>query len=96
MIQLMLNCNQTRLNISKAILRSILRKAHHEKLIVAGQIPGTIVSLVLGDARVEVSARYKLHKLSKYGFSCEHGQKDKLVSPKLRFKSYTQNNFVIN
>ena len=40
MIQLMLNCNQTRLNISKAILRSILRKAHHEKLIVAGQIDG--------------------------------------------------------
>lgn len=72
MIQLMLNCNQTRLNISKAILRSILRKAHHEKLIVAGQISGTIVSLVSGDTCVEVSTRYKRHKLSKYGFSCEH------------------------
>ena len=90
MIQLMLNCNQTRLNISKAILRSILRKAHHEKLIVAGQIPGMIVSLVSGDTCVEVSTRYKRHKLSKYGFSCEHRLTDKMVSPKLRFKSCTR------
>ena len=90
MIQLMLNCNQTRLNISKAILRSILRKAHHEKLIVAGQIPGTIVSLVSGDTCVEVSTRYKRHKLSKYGFSCEHRLTDKMVCPKLRFKSCTR------
>ena len=93
MIQLVLNCNQTRFNISKTVLRSILRKTHHEKLIVAGQIPGRIVSLVLGNARVKVSTRYKRHKLSKYGFSCEHGQKDKLVSPKLRFKSCTRKNF---
>ena len=47
MIQFVLNCNQTRLNISKAILRSILRKTHHEKLIVAGQIPGTMSPLYL-------------------------------------------------
>ena len=46
MIQLVLNCYQTCLNVSKAVLRSVLRKTHHEKLIVAGQIPGTIISLV--------------------------------------------------
>lgn len=77
MIQFVRNCNQTRLNISKAVLRSALRETHHEKLIVAGQILGTIVSLVSGDACVEVSTRYKRHKLSKYGFSCEHRQTDK-------------------
>ena len=92
MIQLVLNCNQTRLNVSKTVLRSVLRKTHHKKLIVAGQIPGTIVSLVSGDACVEVSTRYKRHKLSKYDFSCEHRQTDQLVSPKLRFKSCTRKN----
>ena len=92
MIQLVLNCNQTCLNVSKTVLRSVLSKTHHEKLIVAGQIPGTIVSLVSGDACVEVSTRYKRHKLSKYGFSCEHRQTDQLVSPKLRFKSCTRKN----
>lgn len=95
MIQLMLNGNQTRLNISKAILRSILRKAHHEKLIVAGQIPGTIVSLVSGDTCVEVSTRYKRHKVSKYGFSCEHRLTDKngqsKVTIQVVYKKYLYN-----
>lgn len=36
MIQPVLNYNQTRLNVSKAVLRSVLSKTHHEKLIVAG------------------------------------------------------------
>lgn len=75
MIQLMLNCNQTSFNISKAILRSIQRKAHHEKLIVAGQIPSMIVSLVSGDTCVEVSKRYKRHELSKYGFPVNMGRR---------------------
>ena len=87
MIQLMLNCNQACFNISKAVFRRVLRKTHHEKLIVAGQIPGTIVTLVSGDACVGVSTGFWRHKLSKYGFSCEHRQTDQLVSPKLRFKS---------
>lgn len=90
MIQLVLNSNQTRLNVSKAVLRSVLRKTHHEKLIVAGQIPGTIVSLISGDACVEVPTRYKRHKLSKYGFSCIHRRTNQLVSPKLQFKSCTR------
>ena len=34
----------------------------------------TIVTLVSGDACVEVSTGYKRHKLSKYGLSCEHRQ----------------------
>ena len=88
--------NESLTKVSKTVLRSVLRKTHHEKLIVAGQIPGTIVSLVLGDARVEVSTRYKRHKLSKYGFSCEHRQTNQLVSPKLRFKSCTRKPLVIN
>lgn len=96
MIQLVLNCDQTRFNVSKAVLRSVLRKTHHEKLIVTGQIPGTIVTLVSGDAFVEVSAGYKRHKLSKYGFSCEHRRTYQLVCPKLRFKSCTRNPFIIN
>ena len=74
MIQFVLNYNQARLNISKDVLRSILRKTHHEKLIVAGQIPGTIVSLVLGDARVEVSTRYNRHKLSNTVFPVNIGR----------------------
>lgn len=57
MIQFVLNCDQTRLNVSKAVLRSVLSKTHHEKLIVVGQIPGTIDTLVSGDACVEVSTR---------------------------------------
>ena len=36
MIQPVLNYNHTRLNVSKAVLRSVLNKTHHEKLIVAG------------------------------------------------------------
>ena len=89
MIQLVLNSNQTRLNVSKTVLRSVLSKTHHEKLIVAGQIPGTIISFVSGDANVKISTRYKRHKLSKYGFPCEHRRTGQLVSPKLRFKSCT-------
>ena len=49
MIQFMLDCNEAGLNVAKTVLRSILRKAHHEKLVVAGKVPGTIVSLVSGD-----------------------------------------------
>ena len=90
MIQFMIDCNEASLIVLKTVLRSILRKAHHEKLIVAGEVPGAIVSIVSGDTCIEVSARYERHKLSKYGFSCEHGLTDKLVSPKLRFKSCTK------
>ena len=92
MIQFMLDSNEVGLNVAKAVLRSILRKAHHEKLIVAGKVPGTIISFVSGDTCIEVSARYERHKLSKYGFPCEHRLTDKMVSPKLRFKSCTRKN----
>lgn len=92
MIQFMLDSNEVGLNVAKAVLRSILRKAHHEKLIVAGKVPGTIISFVSGDTCIEVSARYERHKLSKYGFSCKHKPTDKMVSPKLRFKSCTRKN----
>ena len=92
MIQFMLDSNEVGLNVAKAVLRSILRKAHHEKLIVTGKVPGTIISLVSGDTSIEVSARYERHKLSKYGFPCEHRLTDKMVSPKLRFKSCTRKN----
>ena len=90
MIQFMLDSNEVGLNVAKAVLRSILRKAHHEKLIVAGKVPGTIISLVSGDTSIEVSARYERHKLSKYGFPCEHRLTDKMVSPKLRFMLCTR------
>lgn len=89
-VQLVLNCNQTRLNVSKTVLLSVLRKTHHEKLIVAGQIPATIISLVSSDACAEVPTRYKLHKLSKYGFSSIHRRTNRLVSLKLRFESCTR------
>ena len=89
MIQFMLDRNEAGLNVAETVLRSILRKAHHEKLVVAGKVPEPIVSLVSGDTRIEVSARYERHKLSKYGFSCEHRLTDKMASPKLRFKSCT-------
>ena len=92
MIQFMLDSNEAGLNVAKTVLRSILRKAHHEKLIVTGKVPGTIISLVSGDTSIEVSARYERHKLSKYGFPCEHRLTDKMVSPKLRFKSCTRKN----
>ena len=99
----MLDSNEVGLNVAKAVLRSILRKAHHEKLIVTGKVPGTIISLVSGDTSIEVSARYERtsievsaryerHKLSKYGFPCEHRLTDNMVSPKLRFKSCTRKN----
>lgn len=90
MIQFMLDSNEVGLNVAKAVLRSILRKAHHEKLIVAGKVPGTIISFVSGDTCIEVSARYERHKLSKYGFPCEHKLTDKMVSPKLRFMLCTR------
>lgn len=90
MIQFMLDSNEVGLNVAKAVLRSILRKAHHEKLIVAGKVPGTIISFVSGDTCIEVSARYERHKLSKYGFSCKHKPTDKMVSPKLRFMLCTR------
>ena len=90
MIQFMLDSNEVGLNVAKAVLRSILRKAHHEKLIVAGKVPGTIISFVSGDTSIEVSARYERHKLSKYGFSCKHKLTDKMVSPKLRFMLCTR------
>ena len=91
MIQFMLDSNEVGLNVAKAVLRSILRKAHHEKLIVAGRVPGTIISFVSGDTCIEISARYE-HKLSKYGFSCKHKLTDKMVSPKLRFMLCTRKN----
>ena len=72
MIQFMLDCNEAGLNVAKTVLRSILRKAHHEKLVVAGKVPGTIISLVSGDTSIEVSARYERHKLSKYGWSVQN------------------------
>ena len=96
MIQFMLDSNEAGLNVAKTVLRSILRKAHHEKLVVAGKVPGTIVSLESEDTCIEVSARYERHKLSKYGFSCEHWLTDKMTSPKLQFKSCTRKTFVIN
>ena len=89
MIQFMLDSNEVGLNVAKAVLRSILRKAHHEKLIVAGKVPGTIISFVSGNTCIEISARYE-HKLSKYGFSCKHKLTDKMVSPKLRFMLCTR------
>ena len=92
MIQFMLDSNEVGLNVAKTVLRSILRKAHHEKLIVAGKVPGTIISFVSGDTCIEVSARYERHKLSKYGFPCEHRLTDKMVSPKLRFMLCTRKN----
>ena len=82
--------------LSKVILRSVLGKTHKEELIIAGQIPGTIVTLVSCNACVEVSTRYKRHKLSQYGFSYVHRQTDQLVSPKLQFKLCTRKNCVIN
>ena len=96
MIQFMLDGIEAGLNVAKTVLRSILCKAHHEKLVVAGKVPGTIVSLVSEDTCIEVSARYERHKLSKYGFSCEHWLTDKMTSPKLQFKSRTRKTFVIN
>ena len=48
-----------------------------------------IISFVSGDANVKISTRYKRHKLSKNGFSCIHRRTNRLVSPKLRFKSCT-------
>ena len=96
MIQLMLNCNQARLNILNAILRSILRKAHHEKLIVAGQILGTIVSLVSGDARVEVSTRYKRHKLSKYVFPVNMGRRINWAAQSYDSSRIHEKTFIIN
>ena len=72
----MLSCNETGLNVSK-ILQCILRKAIRKKLIVAGNVPETIVSLVSGDNILEVSARCERHKLSKYGFPVNMGRKIK-------------------
>ena len=96
MIQSMLDGNDAGLNIAKTVLRSILCKVYHEKLIVAGKVLGTIIPLVSGDTCIEISARYERHKLSKYGFPCEHRLTDKMVSPKLQFKSRTRKTFVIN
>ena len=73
MIQFMPDNKEAVLNVAKTVLRSMLRKAHHEKLIVAGKVPGTIIPLVSGDACIEVSARYERHKLSKYGFPVNIG-----------------------
>lgn len=65
--------NEASLNVAKAVLRGILRKAHHKKLIVVGKVHGTIISLVSGDTCIEVSARYERHKLSKYVFPVKIG-----------------------
>lgn len=92
----MLDCNEASLFVSKTVLGSILSRAHHEKLIVAGKVPGTIVFVVYGDTCNEVSARYEQHKLSKYCFPCEHRLTDKMISPKLRFKLCIRKTFVIN
>lgn len=62
------NYKQVRFNIPIAVLRGILRKTRHEKLIVAGQVPETTINLESGDARIEVSTEYERHKLSKKDF----------------------------
>ena len=46
MIQLVLNYNEASLIVAEAVLRSILCMTLHEKLIVAGKVPGTIFPLV--------------------------------------------------
>src|SRR5690554_496699 len=55
---------QARFDITQATLICILSHAHNKKLIVAGKVPNTIITLILGDYFVKISTRYELHNLS--------------------------------
>jgi len=40
-----------------------LSKCHTEKLIEAGELPDTVIALVLQDAPVEIALRQRIHEL---------------------------------
>ncbi len=72
-IELMGDRRQTSLDVSETVLVRILSHAHHEELIVTGEVPDTIVPVVAGNAIVELASWYERHNLSENGASFGHG-----------------------
>lgn len=74
MIQLLdhSQCIQARFDITQAVLVRILNHTHDKELVVAGKVPDTVITLILGDNFVEFSTRYKLHNLGENCFAGIH------------------------
>lgn len=75
MVELMGHRRETRLNIPETVLAGKLSLAHDEELIVAGEVPDTIVPVVTGHAIVKLTSWNERHYLGKNGASGWHDGK---------------------
>ena len=75
-IQLVGDCRQTCFDIPEAVLIRVLSHAHNQELVIAGEVPDTIVPIVAGNAIVELTSWNKGHNLGKYCASLVHRGND--------------------
>ena len=95
-IELMGDRRQTSLDVSETVLVRILSHAHHEELIVTGEVPDTIVPVVAGNAIVELASWYERHNLSENGASFGHGGYITGIVYTLKNAYIIKNNIVID
>lgn len=71
-IQLVGDGRQARFDVPETVLVRVLRHAHDQELIVAGEVPDTIVPVVSGYAIVELTSWNEGHELGKHCASLVH------------------------
>ena len=71
-IQLVGDGRQARFDVPETVLVRVLRHAHDQELVVAGEVPDTIVPVVSGYAIVELTSWNEGHELGKHCASLVH------------------------
>ncbi len=75
-IQLVGDCRKTCFDIPETVLVRVLSHTHYQELVVAGEVPDTIVPVVAGNAIVELASWNEGHNLGKYCASLVHRGND--------------------
>lgn len=81
-IQLVGDCRKTCFDIPETVLVRVLSHTHYQELVVAGEVPDTIVPVVAGNAIVELASWNEGHNLGKYCASLVHRGNDSGLSRK--------------
>ena len=71
-IQFMGDSRQARFDVPETVLVRVLRHTHDQELVVAGEVPDTIVPFVSGYAIVELASWNEGHELGKHCASLVH------------------------
>jgi len=74
MVELGMNCSQTRLDVAKALAVGQLSESHAAKLVGTVEAFDASVAVVSSNASIELVAREEIHQLRKDNPSGVHGQ----------------------